>query len=74
MFGEKGWYAALPDDLWTYDFEESEFTLIPLGARLGKVFSIGKQPVNVFLQSWYNAADTGADYAIKFNLTFLFPK
>ncbi len=73
LFGEKGWYAAAPDDLWTYDFEESEFTSIPLGARLGKVFSIGKQPVNAFLQSWYNAADPGANYAIKFNLTFLFP-
>ena len=60
--------------MWTYDFEESEFTLIPLGARLGKVFSIGKQPVNVFLQSWYNAADSGEDYSIKFNFTLLFPK
>ncbi len=74
LFGEKGWYAALPDDLWTYDFEEGEFTSIPLGARLGKVFKIGKQPVNVFLQSWYNAADSGEDYAIKFNFTLLFPK
>jgi hypothetical protein len=74
LFGEKGWYTALPDDLWTYDFEESEFTSIPLGARLGKVFHIGKQPLNAFLQSWYNAADPGAEYAIKFNLTFLFPE
>ena len=75
FFGEKGWYAAAPDDLWTYDFEEDEFTSIPLGARLGKVFKIGNQPVNAFLQSWYNAADpdTGTDYAIKFNFTFLFP-
>jgi hypothetical protein len=74
LFGEKGWYTGLPDDLWTYDFEESEFTSIPLGARLGKVFHIGKQPLNGFLQSWYNAADPGAEYAIKFNLTFLFPE
>ena len=74
LFDEKGWYAGLPDDLWTYDFETSEFTSIPLGARLGKVFSIGNQPLNAFLQSWYNAADPGANYAIKFNLTFLFPQ
>ena len=72
--GQKGWYTALPDDLWTYDFEEDEFTSIPLGARLGKVFKIGKQPVDAFLQSWYNAADPGPNYAIKFNFTFLFPE
>ena len=60
--------------MWTYDFEEDEFTSIPLGARLGKVFKIGKQPVNAFLQSWYNAADPGPNYAIKFNFTFLFPE
>ncbi len=59
--------------MWSYDFRKSEFTSIPLGARLGRVFSIGKQPVNAFLQSWYNAADSGADYTIKFNFTFLFP-
>jgi hypothetical protein len=74
LFGQKAWYAGLPDDLWTYDFKKSEFTSIPLGARLGRVFSIGKQPVNAFLQSWYNAADSGADYTIKFNFTLLFPK
>ncbi len=74
LFGQKQWYAGLPDDLWSYDFKKSEFTSIPLGARIGKVFSIGKQPVNAFLQSWYNAADSGADYTIKFNFTFLFPE
>ena len=41
------------------DFEESEFTQVPLDVRLGKVFSIGIQPVSTFLQSWYNAADAG---------------
>ena len=44
------------------------------GAQLGKIFSIGKQPVNTFLQSWCNAADAGGDHAIKFNFTFLFPE
>ena len=49
LFGQKGWYTGLPDDLWTYAFEEGEFTSIPLGGRLGKVFKFGKQPVNAFL-------------------------
>ncbi len=70
-FGETQPWARLA--WFPYDFKKSEFTSIPLGARIGKVFSIGKQPVNAFLQSWYNAADSGADYTVKFNFTFLFP-
>jgi len=74
LFGEKAWYAGLPDDLWTYDFKRSQFTQIPLGARLGKVFSIGKQPVNGFLQSWYNPAKgAGSEFTVKINFTLLFP-
>lgn len=75
LFGEKGWYLGLPDDLWTYDFKQDEFTVIPAGLRFGQVFSIGKQPVNLFLQSWYNAADENtSQYTVKLNLTFLFPQ
>jgi hypothetical protein len=45
--------------LWNYDFDESEFEQVPLGARLDKDISIGIQPVNAILQSWYNAANSG---------------
>jgi len=75
MFEKKGWYAGLPDDFWIYDFKKDDFTQIPLGVRFGRVFPIGKQPVNLFLQSWYNAADeNSSEYTIKLNFTFLFPK
>jgi hypothetical protein len=76
LFGDKGWYAGTPDDLWSYDHEVDEFTTVPIGARLGKVFSIGKQPVNMFGQAWYSPADDGAypEYGLKLNLTFLFPE
>ena len=58
-----------------YDFKKDDFTVIPVGLGFGKVFSIGKQPVNMFLQSWYNAAEENSSlYTIKFNLTFLFPE
>jgi hypothetical protein len=64
-----------PDDLWTYDFKQSAFTQVPLGAKFGKVLSIGKQPINVFFQTWYNAAKIGVapNYTMKINVTFLFP-
>jgi len=49
---------------------------IPVGGRLGKVFNIGKQPVNAFVQSDYYVAHSGTNpvWDIKLNLTFLFPE
>ena len=75
FLGEEGWYTGLPDDLWTYDWNLDRFTQIPVGARLGKVFAIGKQPVNVFGQAWWNAANSiGApEWTVKINMTLLFP-
>jgi len=78
LFNQKGWYGGLPDDLWTYDFVEGEMTRITAGARLGKVFAIGKQPVNMFFQGWHNLASSrrgaSAKYTFKLNSTFLFPE
>lgn len=76
LFGQKGWYTGLPDDLWQYNWEDDEFAQITAGARLGKVFNIGKQPVNMFVQSWYNPVSDGPspNWTIKFNLTLLFPE
>ena len=77
LFGQKGWYVRNPDDLWSYDWEEDEFDQITAGAALGRVFPIGKQPVNVFAGGWYNpvSSDKGAtaDYAFKLSFSFLFP-
>ena len=77
LFGQKGWYIRNPDDLWSYDWEEDEWDQIPVGAYVGRVFPIGKQPVNVFAGGWYNGgnADFGAtaDYAFKVSFAFLFP-
>lgn len=78
LFGQKGWYTGTPDDLWIYDWKENETFQVSVGARLGRVFTIGKQPINVFLQSWYNPveSDEGAspNYTLKLNVTFLFPE
>jgi hypothetical protein len=77
LFAQKGWYVRYPDDLWSYDWKENEFDQIPVGAYLGRVFSIGKQPVNVFGGAWYNPVGSDkaatADYAFKINFSFLFP-
>lgn len=77
LFDQKGWYVRNPDDLWSYDWKENEFDQIPVGASLGRVFPIGKQPVNVFAGGWLNpvSSDEGAtaDYAFKISFSFLFP-
>lgn len=77
LFDQGGWYIRNPDDLWQYDWEEDEFTQITLGAAVGRVFPIGKQPVNIFAGGWYNPVSSDraatADFAFKFSFSFLFP-
>ena len=77
LFDQGGWYIRNPDDLWQYDWEEDEFTQITLGAAVGRVFPIGKQPVNIFAGGWYNPVSSDraatADFAFKISLSFLFP-
>jgi hypothetical protein len=79
LFGQEGWYLRYTDQLYSFDWNamfDRDTVSIPLGAALGKVFSIGKQPVNVFLGGDYYAAHRGTDpvWDIKLNVTFLFPE
>jgi len=77
LFDQNGWYIRNPDDLWSYDWRQDEFDQITAGAALGRVFSIGKQPVNIFAGGWYNPVGSDkaatADYAFKISFSFLFP-
>lgn len=78
LFDQKGWYVRAPDDVWTYDWKADEFTQIPIGAGIGRAFVMGKQPVNVFLAGWWNAASpdtaTTPEWAIKASFSLVFPK
>ncbi len=49
---------------------------IPFGGGVGKLFRIGKQPVNVNTQVFYNVEkpDFGADWQWRFQFQLLFPK
>ena len=75
FLNQKGWYAAWTDELMSFDWEKGGEASIPVGARLGRVFSIGKQPVNIFLQGDQHSARRGteAKWDIKLNMTLLFP-
>ena len=50
--------------------------IVPFGGGIGKVFKIGKLPVNFNAQVYYNAVkpDGFGDVQTRFQLQFLFPK
>ena len=50
--------------------------VIPFGGGMGKVFRIGKLPINAQTQAFYNVEQTtlGPDWTLRFQLSFLFPK
>jgi hypothetical protein len=72
-----GWYATFAPILtadWTA--ASSERWTVPLGGGFGKVFSIGKQPINTSLQAYYNVErpEGGTEWSARFQVQLLFPK
>jgi hypothetical protein len=59
-------WKADSDDRWT----------VPFGGGVGKIFHFGKLPVNTQIQAFYNVVtpDEGADWQLRFQVQFLFPK
>ncbi|MDA9981874.1 transporter [Gammaproteobacteria bacterium] len=49
---------------------------VPLGGGIGKVAKWGKQPINASIQGYYNVErpEFGADWQLRLQLQFLFPK
>ncbi len=49
---------------------------VPLGGGIGKIFHVGKLPVNASLQAYYNVVtpDDGPDWQIRAQVQFMFPK
>jgi hypothetical protein len=54
-----GWSIETPNMMFNYDFNTKRWTTLPLGARIGKLATFGKQPVRFFADAEYNFADTG---------------
>lgn len=59
-------WEADSDDTWT----------VPIGGGGGKLVRLGKLPLNIALQFYYNviSPDDGPDWTIRLQLGFLFPK
>jgi hypothetical protein len=49
---------------------------VPLGGGIGKIVHLGRLPLNLQLQAYYNVVtpDDGADWQLRFQIQFLFPK
>ena len=79
----KGWYLSSAPIL-TADWEAAagQKWIVPFGGGGGKVFKIGKQPINASVQAFYNAVTPkdeegnriGPEWSLRLQLQLLFPK
>lgn len=72
-----GWYlAASPIITANWNTDADQTWTIPIGGGIGKVFKVGKQPLNASLKVYHNVESprTGSDTQIQFQIAFLFPK
>ena len=72
-----GWYlSAAPVIMANWSADSSQQWTIPIGGGIGKVFHIGKQPVNASIRAYHNLQSprSGSDWQLQFQIQFLFPK
>jgi len=73
----KAWYlVSAPIMTANWNSPKGEQWIVPVGAGIGKVFRIGKLPLNFNAQVYYNAVkpDGVGEWQSRFQLQFLFPK
>ena len=71
-----GWYLT-SSPIMTANWEADDEWTIPVGGGFGRVFHIGKQPVNAQFQAFYNVVkpdDIGPDWSTRVQLQLMFPK
>ncbi|MEN8127002.1 MAG: neuromedin U [Planctomycetota bacterium] len=74
---DDGWYLVSAPIMiadWTRD-SNNQWT-IPVGGGIGKIVKIGKLPLNLSTNIYYNveSPDTGSNWSVRFQVQFLFPK
>ena len=73
----KGWYLSMsPTITANWEADSDNRWTVPFGGGFGKVFKIGKQPINASLKAYYNVEhpDDASNWNISTQFTFLFPK
>ena len=72
-----GWYlTSAPIITSNWKASSSDRWTVPVGGGIGKIQRIGKLPLNIQLSAFYNVEkpDNGADWQLRFQVQFLFPK
>jgi len=72
-----GWYlSSAPIITANWKAESGQQWTVPFGGGFGKIFKIGSQPLNAQVQAFANVVkpDNGADWSMRLQLQFLFPK
>jgi len=73
-----GWYlTSSPIITANWEADSDNTWTVPFGGGFGRLFRIGKLPVNTQVQAYYNVEkpdDLGPDWTLRFQVQFLFPK
>jgi len=73
----ESWYiTTAPIITANWEADSNNRWTVPVGGGVGKIFKIGKQPVNAQISAYNNVVspDLGADWQFRLQLQFLFPK
>ncbi len=74
---EDGWYLNYsPVISYNWAADSGNAWTVPVGGGIGKVFHLGKQPINAKVAAYYmvESPDNGPDWQLQLQLQFLFPK
>ncbi len=73
-----GWYVkSSPIITANWKNDSGDKWTVPVGAGVGKLFKLGKLPINTSLEGFYNAQKTSSDapdWQLQFQVQFLLPK
>ena len=73
----KGWYlASVPVITANWEADPGNRWTVPVGGGMGKIVKLGRLPLNLQLQAFYNVErpDAGSSWQLRFQMLFLFPK
>ena len=71
-----GWYlTSSPIMTANWEAESGDKWTVPVGGGVGKLFKLGKLPINTSLQAYYNAErpKNASDWQLRFQVQFLLP-
>jgi hypothetical protein len=74
---DNGWYlTSAPIITANWEADSDNTWTVPFGGGVGKIFRIGKQPLNAQVSAYYNVEkpESGADWQLRLQLQMLFPK